>query len=77
MNNRLEGGCQVPIAGHGVLEGDQLWLRGLVGSVDGKTIIRDEIRGPRDDAGALGVTLAERLLEAGAGEILRELYRAT
>ncbi|WP_456379681.1 hydroxymethylbilane synthase [Thiolapillus sp.] len=75
MNNRLEGGCQVPIAGHALLDGDQLWLRGLVGSVDGKTIIRDEIRGNRSDAEALGVTLAERLLDAGAVEILRELYQ--
>ncbi len=75
MNNRLEGGCQVPIAGHALLEGDQLWLRGLVGSVDGKTIIQDEIRGPAADAETLGVTLAERLLDAGAAQILKELYQ--
>ena len=74
MNNRLEGGCQVPIAGHAILEGDELWLRGLVGSVDGGTVVRDEIRGPREEAESLGVTLAERLLEAGAGDILRALY---
>ena len=74
MNNRLEGGCQVPIAGHAILEGDELWLRGLVGSVDGGTVVRDEIRGPREQAESLGVTLAERLLEAGAGDILRALY---
>ena len=77
MNNRLEGGCQVPIAGHAILEGDELWLRGLVGSVDGKTIIRDEIRGHRDEAETLGVTLAERLLGAGAADILKELYQHT
>ena len=75
MNNRLEGGCQVPIAGHALLEGDQLWLRGLVGSVDGKTIIQDEIRGPAADAETLGVTLAEHLLDAGAAQILKELYQ--
>jgi hydroxymethylbilane synthase len=77
MNNRLEGGCQVPIAGHALLENDQLWLRGLVGSVDGNTIIRDEIRGAGADAEILGVTLAERLLEAGAADILKELYAQT
>ena len=77
MNNRLEGGCQVPIAGHALLDNDQLWLRGLVGSVDGKTIIRDEIRGAAADAETLGVTLAERLLEAGAAEILKDLYAHT
>ena len=77
MNNRLEGGCQVPIAGHAILEGEQLWLRGLVGSVDGKRIIRDEIRGPVEAAESLGTTLAERLLDDGAAEILRELYQNT
>jgi hydroxymethylbilane synthase len=74
MNNRLEGGCQVPIAGHALLEGDELWLRGLVGSVEGKVIVRGEIRGHRDEAEALGVTLAERLLADGADEILQSLY---
>ena len=74
MNNRLEGGCQVPIAGHAILENGRLWLRGLVGSVDGKVIIRGEIRGDESEAESLGVTLAERLLADGADEILRALY---
>ncbi len=74
MNNRLEGGCQVPIAGHALLENGQLWLRGLVGSVDGRVIIRGEIRGEEAEAESLGVTLAERLLADGADEILRALY---
>jgi hydroxymethylbilane synthase len=74
MNARLEGGCQVPIGGHAVLDGDQLWLRGLVGTVDGNEIIRGEIRGPREDAQALGVALAEELLEHGAADILKALY---
>ena len=74
MNHRLEGGCQVPIAGHALLDGDRLWLRGLVGSVDGEVIIRGEIRGAAADAETLGVTLAERLLADGADEILRALY---
>ncbi len=74
MNARLEGGCQVPIGGHAVLEGDQLWLRGLVGTVDGSEIVRGEIRGPRDQAAALGNALAEELLAHGAADILKELY---
>ena len=74
MNARLEGGCQVPIGGHAVLEGDTLWLRGLVGTVDGSEIVRGEIRGPRTEAEALGTALAEELLAHGAAEILRELY---
>ncbi len=74
MNNRLEGGCQVPIGGHAILEGDQIWLRGLVGSLDGKTIIRAEARGPATDPEALGIKVADELLAKGAKEILAEVY---
>lgn len=74
LNRRLEGGCQVPIGCYAELEGDQLWLRGLVGRPDGTKVLRDEIRGPAIDAELLGITLAERLLEAGAGTILAEVY---
>ncbi len=75
MNQRLEGGCQVPIAGHALLDGDRLWLRGLVGSLDGKVIIRGEVRGDTAEAEALGRSLGERLLADGADEILEALYR--
>ncbi len=74
MNQRLEGGCQVPIGGHAVLDGDDLYLRGLVGTVDGSAIIRADARGPRGDAAALGRGVAEELLRHGADAILRELY---
>jgi hydroxymethylbilane synthase len=74
MNHRLEGGCQVPIAGYAVLEGDGLWLRGLVGETDGTRLIRAEARGPLDQAEALGCGLAEELLERGARSILERLY---
>ncbi len=76
MNRRLEGGCQVPIGCYAVLnsDSDELWLRGLVGRPDGTRVLRDEIRGPSADAEAMGITLAERLLQAGADEILREVY---
>ncbi len=73
MNQRLNGGCQVPIAGYAELEGDQLWLRGLVGRPDGSEVIRDEIRGPASKAAELGLELAEKLLHKGADNILREL----
>ena len=74
MNLRLEGGCQVPIGSYSLLEGDQIWLRALVGEPDGSKIVRGEIRGHRDDAEALGVQLAEELLADGAKEILDKLY---
>ncbi len=74
MNNRLEGGCQVPIAGYSELLGDQIWLRGLVGEPDGSRLVRAEVRGPRDQAEQLGRSLAEQLLADGAGDILKRLY---
>lgn len=74
MNRRLQGGCQVPIAGFAELHGDELHLRALVGSVDGREILVDEIRGSRNQAEALGEQLAERLLAAGAGRILQAVY---
>ena len=74
MNKRLEGGCQVPIGCYAELEGDQLWLRGLVGRPDGTLVLRDEIRGHKESAEAMGIELAEKLLAAGAGEILEQVY---
>jgi hydroxymethylbilane synthase len=72
---KLEGGCQVPIAGYAVLEGsDKIVITGLVGSLSGETIIKEVISGNPKDAEKLGVTLAESLLFKGAGEILAEVY---
>lgn len=73
MNNRLNGGCQVPIAGYALLEGDEIYLRGLVGRPDGSEVVRGEIRGPREQAETLGKSLAEDLLGRGADVILREM----
>ena len=74
MNETLNGGCQVPIAGYAVLEGDQLYMRGLVGEPDGSRVLRAEIRGHAKDATDLGVKLAQDLLAQGAGEILSSLH---
>jgi len=74
FNRRLEGGCQVPIGGYAILEGDQLWLRGLVGTPDGSEVVRGERRGDPKDGEAMGADLAEELLAKGAGRILAELY---
>ena len=73
MNNRLNGGCQVPIAGFSVLEKNEIYLRGLVGRPDGSEVVRGEIRGPSQNAEALGRQLAEQLLNDGADVILREM----
>ena len=74
LNQTLAGGCQVPIAGHAILDGDALWLRGLVGRPDGTEMVRVERRGPLADAARLGADLGRQLLDEGAREILAELY---
>ncbi|WP_300271361.1 hydroxymethylbilane synthase [Halomonas sp.] len=78
MNTRLEGGCQVPIGGHAVFEddGQTLWLRALVGTPDGSRVLRAEGRGSMHEPEALGIRVAEELLEMGAGDILDEVYGA-
>lgn len=73
VNARLQGGCQVPIASFALLEGDELYLRALVGNLDGTVIIRSEIRGDRHQAEHLGLSVAEDLLSQGAEEILSAL----
>lgn len=74
MNERLQGGCQVPIAGFAELENGTLRLRALVGSPDGAFVLRAERSGSSDRAEALGTALAEELLADGADEILKALY---
>ncbi len=74
---KLEGGCQVPIAAYGQMEGAVLRLEGLVGTVDGKRLIRHRLEGPVEKAESLGVELAKVLLSQGAREILDEVYKET
>ncbi|MCP3678510.1 MAG: hydroxymethylbilane synthase [Deltaproteobacteria bacterium] len=71
---RLEGGCQVPIAAYGTVDGGRLTLAGLVASTDGEQIIQESLDGDEGDAETVGIALAERLLARGAGEILAEVY---
>lgn len=74
LNKHLNGGCQVPIACYAVLEGEQIWLRGLVGDPSGVLLLRAEARAPRAEAQALGVQVADALLEQGAEKILKAVY---
>ncbi len=74
LNKHLNGGCQVPIACYAVLEGEQLWLRGLVGQPDGSHLLRAEQRANSADAEQLGVQVAEALLAQGAAAILQAVY---
>ena len=70
---RLEGGCQVPIAGHATLAGDRLSMTGLVADLEGQTVVRETLEGPADQAETIGLELAGKLLERGARSILDSL----
>ncbi|GMR07419.1 MAG: hydroxymethylbilane synthase [Gammaproteobacteria bacterium] len=74
MNTRLEGGCQVPIAGFAELQKDTLFMRGLVGEPDGSQVVQGDIAGHSSHAEELGTVLAEDLLARGAQRILSSLY---
>ncbi len=73
LNHRLQGGCQVPIAGHATLDEDRLRLSGLVGDPDGSRTLRAQAEGRRAEAEAIGTAVADDLLAQGAGAILRAL----
>ncbi|MGA0997508.1 MAG: hydroxymethylbilane synthase, partial [Vulcanococcus sp.] len=70
----LEGGCQVPIGVNTRFEGDELVLTGMVASLDGKRLIRDQVQGDQTNPEALGIDLAHKLKAQGAGEILEEIF---
>jgi len=72
---RLEGGCQVPIAAFAKIVDSHLQIDGLVGTVDGKQLVKHHLEGPLEKAEALGTELAEILLGKGAREILDEIYQ--
>jgi hydroxymethylbilane synthase len=76
MNKALEGGCQVPIGSYGVISanGKDIYLRGLVGAVDGSELIESEITGPIEQGEDLGNKLAQELLARGADKILQQVY---
>ncbi|MDD5273904.1 MAG: hydroxymethylbilane synthase, partial [Methylovulum sp.] len=76
MNARLQGGCQVPIAGFAIKQDGQLFMRGLVGAPDGSVLYRSERVAGLDQAQMLGCLIAEDLLSQGADRILQALFEA-
>ena len=71
--NRLEGGCQVPIAASGKIEKNIFTICGLVATIDGRTLIKETLSGPQDSSEIIGVELAERLVSMGADKIMENL----
>lgn len=76
LNEALDGGCQVPIAGYAEISHGVILLRALVGSPDGREMVQGVISGKPEDAVELGQVLAQDLLSRGAGDILKEVYGA-
>lgn len=74
MNSRLNGGCQVPIAGFACLQGEQLIMRGLVGAPDGSVLYRSERTAYFEQAELCGQEVAEDLISQGADKILQALF---
>lgn len=71
---QVEGGCQVPVGVYGeVNEDNTLTVEAVIGSLDGKTIIRDKVTGKRENASELGETLAKKILASGGLEIMQSL----
>ena len=70
---RVEGGCQVPVGVYATVEGDGLHVEAVIASLDGQRFYRSDVNGVRQDAAKLGENLAEKLLDEGGAEILKEL----
>ena len=68
----LNADCQSPVATFGVITGSTLSLRAMVASPDGRTIIREQVTGSIDEPESLGISLAKKMLDMGAGEILAQ-----
>ena len=75
FSQRLEGGCQVPIAAHATIDADRLQITGMVAELDGCLVLKETVEGSCDQAAALGLKLAENLLAQGAGPILERIMQ--
>jgi hydroxymethylbilane synthase len=73
---QLEGGCNVPIGAFATIDGDEMTVRGLVASLDGKTVYKKEVRGNKIQAITLGKELGNALIEMGGDKIMQEIHSA-
>lgn len=69
----IEGGCQVPVGVHALVKADTVTVEAIIASLDGKTVLRDQICGPAAEAAALGAALGQKMLSAGGQEILADI----
>jgi len=71
----LQGGCQVPIGAYARVKSNGLYLSAVIGSIDGKTLLKKKTRGSKSNPEKTGEALADDLLKAGAGRILEDIYK--
>jgi hydroxymethylbilane synthase len=71
--NTLDSGCQFPVGAYATVSGKTLKITGFVGSVDGKTVLRETRSGEAEHAQEIGKELAEKLIENGALALLRQV----
>ncbi len=71
---KLQGGCQVPIACHSVIEDNKIHIRGILYSLDGKEKIEKSITGDILNSEKLGYNLADEIIKSGGNKILKEIY---
>ena len=74
-NEKLGGGCHVPVAAHAILSGNGINFSALVASVDGETVLQIELNAPREQARQIGERAAHELIKQGADGILKDVYR--
>ncbi|MFQ6082863.1 MAG: hydroxymethylbilane synthase [Candidatus Aminicenantia bacterium] len=70
---RLHGGCQIPVGAYGFINNNILTLEGMISNLDGTRIIRKKVQGKSEEAGLIGIKLAEEILNSGGKEILQDL----
>jgi len=71
----LEGGCQIPIGAYGQISGNEIYLNAVVGSLDGKLLVRGRSKGIISNAEQTGIDVSKDLLQRGAKEILEEIRK--
>tara|TARA_B110000908_G_scaffold141731_1_gene169539 strand:- start:1695 stop:2627 length:933 start_codon:yes stop_codon:yes gene_type:complete len=73
--NRLEGGCQIPFAAYATIDEDILTIEGMVSTLDGRKMQREEIKGNIKDPIQLGINLANSIMKNGGQQIVEEVKR--
>lgn len=69
---RLQADCHSPVAAYAQIVASSLRLEAMVASLEGDQIIREQVSGPLEEPETLGISLADKLLDLGAGDLLAQ-----